>query len=221
MMKELILKDIRLLKIINIVTILVGAIFVFGGMNAGSYFLSQFFFGYLIFLLVYVVSIILTGKEVKTQGDIILNSLPLKRREIVKGRYLTMLLYALGIGVFVLVLGNLIHIFMGNTFDGAPPNIFTILLGSSFVLLFFSLYLPFQYYNIGKVQLFSSLFYMVFILGPYFLSRYQGTLLETDFLQMLFSLDLVVSSFIVFAFSCLIYFLSYKISVKIYKMKEF
>lgn len=202
-------------------TVVVGTFFLYVSMHVDNPFLSQLVFGYFIFILSYVVSLVLTAREAKTKGDVVLNSLPLKRKEIVKGRYITMLLYTLGIGAFIFILGTVMAFFVGISLGGTAPNIFTVLLGCSFVLLFFSVYLPVQYHNIGKVQIFSSIFYMFFILGPYFFSRYAGGLFTTRFFEMLFSLDLVVTSFIVFAFSCFLYFLSYGVSVKIYKRKEF
>ncbi len=217
-MKELILKDFRLIKFLNIAQLIVGGIFTFVGLSIEDPFGSQLLFVFLIFLLTYVSSMFISVRESKTQGDIILNSLPVKKGEIVKARYLSMILYGVIIGGFILIAGIIADVFMKNI---NTASIFSIIFGVSLTLIFLSVYLPFQYYNIGKAQIFNALFYMILILIPNIFNRYKVSIMDTDFLKCILSLDFIQISIISFGLSLLLYGCSLIVSIGIYKNKEF
>jgi len=220
-MNSLILKDFQLLRFVNIIMLIVVGLFTFVGMSIENAFFSQLFFSFLIFLFTYAASMFLSVWESKTKGDIILNSLPVKRNDIVKARYLTVLIYTLVASFIVFLLSNLVHIFMATEFRGNPSSIFTIFLSIGINLLFFTFYLPFQYYSIGKVQIFNGIFYMLLILAPNFLSKYREFIMKTSFFKYISSLNFVPISFVFLIIAVLFYIFSFVVSINIYRSKEF
>ena len=220
-MKALIWKDLQLLKYVNFIIGIVGILFTFVIMSQEVFFISQLAYAFLAFVFPYVASMFLSQHESKSQGDVVVNSLPVKRREIVKARYYTLGVYSLGINILMFVLSTLIGVFMSDSFRGSPSSIFTIFLAIAFTLIFFSLYLPFQYYSQGKVQIFNGIFYLLLMLIPNILRRYGQKIMATKFFNVLVSLDFVILSFVLLLFSLLLYALSFGISTIIYKNKEF
>ncbi|SMB85101.1 ABC-2 family transporter protein [Desulfonispora thiosulfatigenes DSM 11270] len=217
-MKALIIKDFRLLKYLNISHVIVGGIFAFVGVTMKEPFLSQIVFVFLVFLLTYMSAMFISVREAKIQGDIILNSLPVKKGEIVKARYLSLFFYSIIISGYIYVVGFFTDIFMGPV---NFPNFSTILVAISLSLMFLVFSLPFQYYSIGKVQIFNGIFYMCLILIPNIFNRYRDDIFETDFVKYLLSLDFTIVSIILFALAIALYVFSFTVSLTIYKNKEF
>lgn len=220
-MKALVLKDIILLKFTNLYLALAGAMLAFSIMSYDELFLNQLSFVFVIYIFAFFGHLFLAKHEVKTQGDIILNSLPVKRREIVKARYLTIIIYSLIIGMFFFITSHLISFLIGVEFPGNPLSLWTILLTIGLTLLFFSIYLPFYYHSIGRLQLFNIGFFMFLVLIPNLFQKYFDEQIIFSFFQRLMAFNLLIIGSLLLLMSLVLYYISLNIATKIYESKEF
>ena len=218
-MKDLILKDIKLLGPINIALLLIALMGGVFGKLVNDRFLSIIIYFYAGFLSVYLLVIRLAFNDVKHFTNQLLVSLPIKRFNIVKSRY---------IGIFIYVFVILGLEFITSKLSGGPIsyisgfvfNIPSLVFTGSILLIFLSIILPLQYINPRKTQVASAIMYMFITLAPVVISKmnvdWSNTILK-DFLV----LDFNYLPIIVLGLSLIIYVASSFVSKLIFERKEF
>lgn len=220
-MKQLVMKDIRLLKIINLFIFCAGIFFGYAGVDTEDIYKSKLIYGFAIFIMIYIITIFSTQHEVKTKVDMMLNSFPVNRYDIVRAKYISMGFYILAISGIVFLSSNLFKTVINNKMRGNPATIFDILFIVGFALIFFSIYLPFQYYSIGKAQVFNGIFYMLLIILPNLISRFGSKIVDTEIFESIISMDLKIIALMFIGVGIIMYLVSLQISKSIYKAKEF
>lgn len=220
-MKQLVMKDVRLLKFINLIIICAGLIFGYAGVDINHVYKSKFVYGFTMFILIYMVSIFSTQHDVKWKSDMMLNSFPVNRYDIVKAKYISMGLYILFITGVVFLSSNIINIIFKGPSTGNPATIFDILFIIGLSLMFFSIYLPSYYYNAGKAQLFNQIFYIIMIILPNIIGRFSTKIEATNIFQKIISMDFNIIILMFVAIGIIMYLVSLQISKSIYKLKEF
>src|SRR5699024_8291503 len=148
------------------------------------------------FTMLYFVSVWISQKDLKNKGDILLNSLPVKRKDIVGGRYLSIFVYILLITIYIFIISHIATILTKDILPGATMSAFSLLLVIGLSLIFFSIYLPFQYYNIGKIQAFNQIFYILLIILPTILGRYLDKIMTSRLLLYFVNLNLSLNGII-------------------------
>ena len=202
-MKELILKDFRVLKFANLLTILICIV--------GSYIGSTL--DHIILVKIsHLLTLILSQKEIKTNSDIIINSLPVDRSLIVKSKYIFTMIYIIFLSAIVFVVSNIFGD-VGATF----LDLMTVL-GLS--LLFYSAYFIIYYFNLGKAQLFNQFFFIIITLSPNVLNRLDRDIFSSKFFKYILNLNFNIISSLLFVIGLILYIISLGISIKIYKSKE-
>lgn len=218
-MKQLVLKDIRLLGLLNII-LLVAGMFI-GGSAAlyGETDQSNLTYGAASFIGVYIILINLSNQDIKFKAAPFMLSLPVKRFDLVKARYVAVFIYILSIlGVFVLSSGA-VSIFLQSR--ASYFKLHYILLTMSLILIFAAINIPFQYFDQQKAQIFNVILYALVLLSPRIYEKLGLDFLNTDLLEKLAWLNILLFSFIVFCVSLSLYMVSMFVSKFIYKRKEF
>jgi hypothetical protein len=220
-MKQLVIKDMRLLKIINLVILCGGILFGYIGVSIDHVYKSKLVYGFAMFIMVYMVSMFSTQYDVKGKTDMMLNSFPVDRYDIVKSKYISMGLYILFITGVVFLSSNISRIIFNTTIAGNPATIWDVLFIFGLSLVFFSIYLPFHYYNVGKAQVFNQIFYIILILLPNIISRFGNKIGSTEIFQGIINMDWEIVILMFVGVGIIMYLISLQISKNIYKGKEF
>lgn len=220
-MKELIIKDLKLLKLSGIFAVIAGLMFAYAGTTYIMVYKSQIIYGYGIFVLLYIGLMFLTQRELKAKSDMIFNSFPVKRNDIVRARYIVILLYLLFVSAIIYIGSNIFMFSLSPAIIGEPATIMDILFIVGLCLMFFSLYLPFEYYNLGKAQFLNSIFYMIMILLPNIMNRYWDKVFASNLFHRIIQLDFKSITYILIGVGIIVYLLSLQLSKKIYRSKEF
>jgi ABC-2 type transport system permease protein len=165
------------------------------------------------------------GYEDKNRTDIIFNSLPLKREDIVIAKYLSIFLFAaLGL-VLAFIIGILgVSIGFESISRLITTNDIIAVLGSGmiFASIFYPLYLKFGLVKMRVLNIFLFLFLM-FV--PNFVLQYAESHSEKTIVKSVMNFILNSSEWalqVVFLIICsILYLLSLLISLKVYRNKEF
>lgn len=219
-MKNLVLKDIRLLGAYNIF---------FLGLPLGLGILGTIVSGNIEATLVYILAVLIPASMLVIRVSIndmtnnvnpFLISLPVKRFDIVMSRYISIFIYTFLISGFVFLSSNISRSLLSSGNDvifSLTSMLFTV----SIMFLLLSVNIPLQYYDARKTQIFNALFYAALILIPNLIGRMDINLLNNRVVQKILSLDFKVLAPIVLLISLIIYVASSFISKEIYSKKEF
>lgn len=173
----------------------------------------------------YMGLIVTSSADETNKADILLNSLPLRRHEIVLAKYLSIFVYsAIGMVIYLLVaaatkvLGFPIHVY--------PINFKAVIYGILAVSFLNGIYLPLMF-KFGHG--FSGIMYIILIFGfSYGISyviRLFKELTNYDWFQNIISFIMsqsdTVKMLLITAIALIILTISYLLSVKFYKNREF
>lgn len=219
-MKELILKDFRLLKFISLVTVSICLMGGYIGVSLDSVIKTKLVYVFIVLLTSYLASMMIGQKEIKTNSAMIINSLPINRSLIVKSKYIFSFIYALLSALLVFFSSNVLgSIFSTNT-PGVRMSLFDILVIVALTLVFYSIYLFLYYFNIGKAQLFNQVFYGLLILSPSLLNRFGENIFNSSLFKYLITLDFNSLIYLFVIIGLILYMVSLNISIKIYQGKS-
>ncbi|WP_422485529.1 ABC-2 transporter permease [Gudongella sp. DL1XJH-153] len=184
--------------------------------------MGQVVFGYMLFFQSYYLAIMLTQQDEAVKADLIINSLPVNRSLVVAERYLYFMVQPAAMSVFILLFSRTVWAIPA---PGFPQGQVFSTAGAMIVLpviwIALSFYLPVNYLSIGKIKVFNQLSFMALILLPGIASRFiKNTEMPVWFPRLLeLSIETIIGTLLLA--SLIIYFISYKISNKIYKIKDF
>lgn len=219
-MKQLVIKDIRLLRFLNLIMVVLCMVLGFVGVNSMEIYKSKAVYILGTFILIYIVSMFTTQYDIKGNVDLMLNSFPVNRYEIVKARYISLAIYIIAIASIMFLSSNMWKIVFKNL-EGNPAAIWDILVVIVLALIYFAIYLPFHYFNMGKAQLFNNIFYFLLLLMPNILGRYGDRLLVAKSVIWVLGRDLRYIMLMALGVSLILYIVSLSISRRIYENKEF
>jgi ABC-2 type transport system permease protein len=162
--------------------------------------------------------------EGKGGSEIVLNSFPLRRKDVVRARYFSVLVFML-LSLVIFGLEGVIMKGLGLPFPRRYLNWVDVVGVVVSFLLLSSLYLPF-YFKFGYIQarLFNALMFLLFFFVPaYVMNYYQENSTKEWFRQTIFFLDnhpaWLIGGLIIVPFLMLL--MSYLLSVKFYQAREF
>ncbi len=219
-MKALILKDFILSKkiiwIVSFFLIFWGSLGTLLNPAIGS-----IIYIYLAFFIAYYCVIILFGYDEKVDSDAFINSLPVKRIDVVISRYAFILIYSILICLCILAISKFIDL---TPFKGISKGRFfspvEVIVAMAIIMGFMSIYLPFNYFSTGKVKAFNQIFYIFLIIAPGILFRFVGEksmIVFINFLQELNSYTLIM---LIIFIAIVLYSLSMLLSMGIYRTKD-
>lgn len=217
-MATLILKDILIQKktVILVLFYSILAIFAFQNLTGGPFVITGVAANYILFLTA-------AAYEDKNKSELMLNSLPVPRKNIVLAKYLSVFVYTAISIVAYFIVSNIFRIFNLplNIQPITFPGIITIFLLAGCMI---SIYLP-LFFKFGYIQarILNILIFMFFSFGPTLLKdvinknhKYLGWLVK-----IFENNPGEYTPFIVLGFTLLFMVISYLISVNIYNHREF
>ncbi len=163
--------------------------------------------------------------EAKGNGEMVLNSFPLKRKDVVRSRYLAVFVFTfLSFGIIGL-LGAVMRV-GGLPFPQRYLNWFDLGAVLISMLLMSSIYLP-LFFKFGYIQsrVFNVVMFMLVFFAPSFLFEYFQKHSDSEVLRQLGSLlqnspEWLLGIVVVLLFFIL-YYGSYRLAVHIYQNREF
>lgn len=105
------------------------------------------------------------SKELKSKSDALILSLPVNKSDIVKSRYLTMMMYIFGTLSIIYLTSNIGKIIFNNM-PGYPLSLLGILIIGSIMIMLTAIYVPFQYYDQKNAQIFLTVILILAAGGP-------------------------------------------------------
>lgn len=218
-MFNLVKKDLKLATKINIFAVFYALFISAMGMSLSNFPPVNAMYILGIIMLVFISVIYSNGYDDKNKSEVVLNSLPIDRVDIVRGKYVTLIIFILISCVFTLLFTNAIKT-LGLKPDGRPADIWDIVTAISLLLVFYSVYYP-MYFKLGDLRMFNSILWMLVFIGPTILAKIGKRFVTKELITKLSSLNLKQIGLLVFIFSLVMYFISLQISKKLYMTREF
>lgn len=219
-MKNLVLKDIRLLGVFNILIGAMPVILGFISIRPGKNYEAILIYFFAVLVPVYLLVVRMSVNDMQSNANPLLISLPVKRFDIVKARYISVFIYVVLISMLVYLSSNISRYFLTSK-NTTKFTISTMYFTAALIILFLSVNIPFQYFNIRNAQIFNAVFYMVLILVPSQLARFNVSVANNTLFQKLLSLDIKVLGPVLLLVSLVVYGGSSFVSKSIYEGKEF
>ena len=224
-MKNLVLKDIRLLGFLNIPLILVPLVLGSIGPRVGSnHLVPTFIYAIATLVSIYLLVIRITVNDMKSNANSLLISLPVKKFDIVRSRYISVLLYSIVIAALIFLSSNISDMLGGIVFssgNGATFSLVAVAFTLSVVIFFLSINIPLQYHSPRKTQIFNGLLYASIIIFPNIYDSLGLDFLNPELLEKILSLNLNLLAPMLLGISLVIYMVSSFVSKAIFENKEF
>lgn len=219
-MINLLKKDFILSRKANIFAVLYALFISATGLISDNPIISHLLYVLSIIILTFITVIYTNGYDDKYKSEIILNSLPLDRRNIVRGKYVALIMFLfISSGAVILFTKALPLLGLVDGFEGA--SIQTIVIAANLVLLFYSIYYPF-YFKLGEgLRSFNAILWVLLMLGPTMIGRGFKALAERGLLDKLMNMDLNTINLYLLGIALIIYYISLQVSKGIYMRKEF
>ena len=219
-MKHLVMKDIRLIGITNLIIIAIAAVGGGFGIYLDEGFKSNYAYAFIMIVGLFTVNATLAAKETKLKSDALIISLPLRKFDIVRARYLTILIYIFALLGTIYLTSNAGKVLFKDM-PGNALGFIEILIISSVIIVFFSLYIPFQYHNHKNAQILGAILYMLAILTPNVLERFDINIDDLSAIKKLLAMEYGGLGFILMGLGLILYTTSIFVSKEIYEAKEF
>lgn len=219
-MISLIKKDLKLSVKVNIFAVIYALFISATGLISDNLILSNLLYVLGIVILTFVSVIFTNGYDDKYKSEVVLNSFPIDRRSIVRGKYITLIVFVTISSGAIILFTNILPMF--NIIDSiGSANMHTAILAASIILLFYSIYYPF-YFKIGEgLKTFNSVLWILLMIGPAMIGRGFKALDQRGLLDKLMNIDLGTINLYLLGISLIIYYISLQISKGIYMRREF
>jgi len=219
-MINLIKKDLKLSIKVNIFAVIYALFISATGLIADNSIAANLLYIIGIVILTFIAVIFTNGYDDKNRSEVVFNSLPLDRRNIVRGKYISLLIFLLISSGAVILFTNILSIF--EILDGGDSaGIQSAILAANIVLLFYSIYYPFYFKVGGGLRTFNAVLWIVLMIGPSMLGKGLKALDERGLLDRLMKIDLNTINLYLLVISIVIYYISLQISKRIYMRREF
>jgi len=216
----LIKKDLKLSIKINLIAVIYVLFISVNGLLSKDLLIGNIIYVLSIIIFTFVVVIYVNGFDDKYKSEVILNSFPLDRRNIVRSKYITLIIFILISSAVIVALTNVLPMIL-NIDGRASANIHSVIIAANVLLLFYSIYYPI-YFKVGEgLRTFNTILWLLLVIGPNLLVKALKTLDQRKLLEILAHIDLDKINLYLLGISLIIYYLSLQISKKIYVKKEF
>lgn len=219
-MINLVKKDLKLSTKINVFALIYAIFIAVMGIQLSSNPAVNMLYVLAIIMLVFVSVIYSNGYDDKYKSEIVLNSFPIDRRDIVRGKYLTLIIFILTSCILIFLFTNIAKL-IGFGRNGRSANILDLAVAINILLIFYSIYYPF-YFKLGEgIRTFNVVMWVLVFVGPNILKKVGKALVEKEFFIKIASLDLNKISLCFLIFGVVIYYISLQVSKRIYMNREF
>lgn len=219
-MFKLVKKDLKLSKKINVFGGIYALFIAAMGLTMPDYMIANLLYVLGMIILIFMLVIYTNGYDDKSKSEIIINSFPIDRRDIVRGKYLTLILFIiLGAGIILLFTKIISVLFIVD--KSMSASLWNALFVANISLIFYSIYYPF-YFKIGEgIRSFNTILWILVLIGPSIISKFIGRINAIGYLDKILSLDINKLNIYLLVLSLIIFYISLQISKKIYLEREF
>lgn len=216
----LIKKDLKLSIKINLFAVIYVLFISVNGLLSKDLLVGNIIYVLSIIIFTFVVVIYVNGFDDKYKSEVILNSFPLDRRNIVRSKYITLIIFILISSAVIVALTNVLPMLL-NIDGRASANIHTVIIAANVLLLFYSIYYPI-YFKVGEgLRTFNTILWLLMMLAPSLLVKFLKTLDQRGLLEKLMNIALQNINLYLLVISLVIYYISLQISKRIYMKREF
>lgn len=220
-MINLIKKDLKLSGKINIFIVVYALFIATMGLSMPVQTISTLLYILGMIILIFVAVIYTNGYDDKYKSEVVLNSFPIDRKDIVKGKYLMLIIFIIIGCSSVIIFTNVISLMGIVGVNNRTAGIWDAILVTNISLIFYSIYYPF-YFRIGEgLRSFNIILWMLMAIGPAIINRLVNSLERLGYLEKILSINLNRINIYLLIFSIGIYYISMQISKSIYINKEF
>lgn len=219
-MFNLIKKDFILSRKINIFVVVYALFIAAMGLVMPDPLVSTFLYTLGMLTLIFITVIYTNGYDDKYKSEIVLNSLPIDKENIVRAKYMTLILFIIMSCSAVLIFTNII-LKLGVVSIGKGASIWNVIFATNISLIFYSIYYPI-YFKVGEgLRSFNTILWILMVIGPSVLSKLMKGLNTTGYLEKIIAIDINRINIYVLIISLFMFYMSMKISEKIYRTREF
>ena len=169
-MFNLIKKDFILSRKINIFVVVYALFIAAMGLVMPDPLVSTFLYTLGMLTLIFITVIYTNGYDDKYKSEIVLNSLPIERENIVRAKYMTLILFIIMSCSAVLIFTNII-LKLGVVSIGKGASIWNVIFATNISLIFYSIYYPI-YFKVGEgLRSFNTILWILIAIGPSVLSK--------------------------------------------------
>lgn len=219
-MFNLIKKDFILSRKINIFVVIYTLFIAAMGLVMPDPLVSTFLYTLGMLTLIFITVIYTNGYDDKYKSEIVLNSLPIDKENIVRAKYMTLILFIIMSCSAVLIFTNII-LKLGVVSIGKGASIWNVIFATNISLIFYSIYYPI-YFKVGEgLKSFNTILWVLMVIGPSVLDKLMKGLNTTGYLEKIIAIDINRINIYVLIISLFMFYMSMKISEKIYRTREF
>lgn len=219
-MFNLIKKDFILSRKINIFVVIYALFIAAMGLVMPDPLVSTFLYTLGMLTLIFITVIYTNGYDDKYKSEIVLNSLPIDKENIVRAKYMTLILFIIMSCSAVLIFTNII-LKLGVVSIGKGASIWNVIFATNISLIFYSIYYPI-YFKVGEgLKSFNTILWVLMVIGPSVLDKLMKGLNTTGYLEKIIAIDINRINIYVLIISLFMFYMSMKISEKIYRTREF
>lgn len=219
-MFNLIKKDFILSRKINIFVVIYALFIAAMGLVMPDPLVSTFLYTLGMLTLIFITVIYTNGYDDKYKSEIVLNSLPIDKENIVRAKYMTLILFIIMSCSAVLIFTNII-LKLGVVSIGKGASIWNVIFATNISLIFYSIYYPI-YFKVGEgLRSFNTILWILMVIGPSVLDKLMERLNTTGYLEKIIAIDINRINIYVLIISLFMFYMSMKISEKIYRTREF
>ncbi|NLJ79299.1 MAG: ABC-2 transporter permease, partial [Tissierellia bacterium] len=196
-MFNLVIKDLKLSAKINIFAFFFPVFISWAGLNIDTPLLPvNLLYILSIFMISYFSVMSANGYDHKNKVDVVLNSMPIHRKDIVKGKYAMLPIYTITHFLLIFLLTNIL-IFIGIGRSGKAARLWDLITAMNILLIFYSIYFPIYFKSENGLLVFNQIIYMLIILIPSMMSRFAPAILQMGIVRSLIEIDIKNVSMII------------------------
>lgn len=177
-------------------------------------------FSYGVFLLVYLSIIVLNDYEIQNKSHVLINSFPLARNNLVRSRYLLVLIYMI---LYSIPMGLTNKILIPLIYEIESPleifKSFSIIIPLNLIL--YSLYFPFYFKSRDGLLVLNQVTRILVVLAPSIVAKLARNQVMRKLIGFLGRMGNKQISTGFLIFSLVLYYISLQVSKRIYLGKEF
>lgn len=221
-MFNLVIKDLKLSQKINMfimpIALFISAMEVNASIEADNSLPMNMIYLSMMIMLIFMSSIYVSGYDDKNKSYIVFNSFPLDRREIVREKYLFLLVCIIINCFSIIVFTNIVRGILGG---GIVSTGWDFIAAMNISIIFFSIYYPFYFKIEEGMMVINQIIWVLVAVGPSLLGKIANRLEGTRVLDWILSLNMRQINLYISIFAFAMYFVSLQISKRLYLEREF
>src|SRR5699024_8767532 len=170
---------------------------------------------------IFMLVIYTNGYDDRNKTEIVINSFPIKKADIVRGKYLTLVLYMIIICGILFLSSNLLRGLFTRFQGGKSATLGNVIVATNITLLFYAIYYPI-YFRVGEdIMTFNYILWFLVLASPSLMRKLVNWLIEKGMMDQMLNINLIKANLTILIISIIVFYISLQISKKLYKQREF